>query len=545
MNGDYGGEYGNGGTSSSVRKCRLTEQLVFLTALLCGTACSICSKTMMQLRGVGVTGEVETFTKPIFQTFGMFIGMLAGLVTHWLVLAFKIPFPGYDHAAAASTAATALKDPPKTCPPTPSPPPPSQPAALLPAATEKDLLLPGSGAGAGAAAVLYVNGGEEAEGAAEAEEERHFRRLADKSSSSGGNGPPNGGGSGGGATPIWMYFLLAIPSVFDLAATTFCMMGLVYLDVSIYQLLRGSGIVFVALMKHHALGDRLYAFQWVGVFLNVISVILVGATAMLNSSPSSSAAAAAAASGGEMAGLDAFVEGDDRARHVATTAEALLGVVLVLSGAFVQALQFVFEEKVMSLESEAAVPPLLLIGMEGLWGTILCLILVYPLAYFIPGDDHGSYEDPFNTWYMLIHTPTIRWSFFVYFLAILGYNLFAALVTFLLNSVWHAILDNFRPITVWATDMFIFYVIYASSTGAGFGEPWTQYSWIQLLGMFVLLYGTAIYNAPNAGSIQLHGRWYHMFINCDNEYANVDFDQSWRSCTSRRSALLGSVHSHM
>lgn len=130
-------------------------------------------------------------------------------------------------------------------------------------------------------------------------------------------------------------------------------------------------------------------------------------------------------------------------------------------------------------------PPLLLIGMEGLWGTILCLVVVYPLVYFLPGDDHGSYEDPFNTWYMFVNERHIQIAFAVYFIAIFGYNFFAVLVTYLLNSVWHAILDNFRPITVWMTDLFIFYVISTS-----FGEQWTIYSWIQVAGMFVLLYGT-------------------------------------------------------
>ena len=86
--------------------------------------------------------------------------------------------------------------------------------------------------------------------------------------------------------------------------------------------------------------------------------------------------------------------------------------------------------------------------------------------------------------------------FLLYFLSIFFYNALAVLVTFMLNSVWHAILDNFRPITVWGTDLFIFYVITTA-----FGEEWTKWSYVQLAGLFVLLYGTAVYNAPHAGSI--------------------------------------------
>ena len=45
----------------------------------------------------GMTGNIENFSKPIFQTFGMFTGMTAGLVMHFIVKVFKISFPGYKH----------------------------------------------------------------------------------------------------------------------------------------------------------------------------------------------------------------------------------------------------------------------------------------------------------------------------------------------------------------------------------------------------------------------------------------------------------------
>lgn len=49
------------------------------------------------------------------------------------------------------------------------------------------------------------------------------------------------------------------------------------------------------------------------------------------------------------------------------------------------------------------------------------------------------------------------------------------------SAIWHAILDNFRPVSVWGTDLLIFYVV----TGGSFGEAWTPYSWLQLFGMLV------------------------------------------------------------
>jgi len=152
--------------------------------------------------------------------------------------------------------------------------------------------------------------------------------------------------------------------------------------------------------------------------------------------------------------------------------------------------------------------------MEGLWGLLICVCIMYPVAYYYPGEDHGSFENPFNTWVMLSNSLSVQLMFAVYFIAILLYNILACLVTYELDSVWHAILDNFRPATVWGADLLIFYCVTAA-----FGEPWNQpWSLLQLLGMFVLLYGTAIYNAPNPGSIKLTGGAVSCFIDCSEEY---------------------------
>ena len=110
-----------------------------------------------------------------------------------------------------------------------------------------------------------------------------------------------------------------------------------------------------------------HKFHWVGVFWNVISVVIVGATALL----------ATSGSNGNV-----------------TSAQTFMGVCLMMAGAFVQAVQFVFEEHVMKMDVTA--PPLLLIGMEGFWGTVLGIFVMYPIAYMMPGDDHGSVSSIFT-----------------------------------------------------------------------------------------------------------------------------------------------------
>mmetsp|Transcript_38011 Transcript_38011/g.94849 ORF Transcript_38011/g.94849 Transcript_38011/m.94849 type:complete len:130 (-) Transcript_38011:328-717(-) len=63
----------------------------------------------------------------------------------------------------------------------------------------------------------------------------------------------------------------------------------------------------------------------------------------------------------------------------------------------------------------------------------------------------------------------------------------------MLSSVWHAILDNFRPISIWATQLAIF-----SLTDGAHGEAWTRASYAQLVGLVVMLLGTAVYNGTVA-----------------------------------------------
>jgi len=129
---------------------------------------------------------------------------------------------------------------------------------------------------------------------------------------------------------------------------------------------------------------------------------------------------------------------------------------------------------------------------------------------------------------MLTNTPSIQVLMFFYCLSIFCYNLFAVLVTFSLSSVWHSILDNFRPTTVWVTDL----VLYYSSATKTLGEPWTPYSWIQLGGLCILVYGTMIYNAPDAGSIELRGEWYSLGLDFSHEYHEIQAQRRFSSMGS-------------
>ena len=49
------------------------------SGLVAGTGCIICSKTLFELKAVGISGVEETFEPQVFQPFVMFFGMLFAL----------------------------------------------------------------------------------------------------------------------------------------------------------------------------------------------------------------------------------------------------------------------------------------------------------------------------------------------------------------------------------------------------------------------------------------------------------------------------------
>ncbi|EOD03776.1 hypothetical protein EMIHUDRAFT_221947 [Emiliania huxleyi CCMP1516] len=162
--------------------------------------------------------------------------------------------------------------------------------------------------------------------------------------------------------------MLGLPAVFDLLSVRVLLMvaGLMHISASIWMLLRGGGIVFVALMKQFALGDR-------------------------------------------------------------------------LTCTFCQSLQYVYEEKVMAGDA----PPWLLIGMEGFFG-----------ARLLHERHHGVVESLPNTLLQIEHSQAIQRMALGFCVLALGFCVLVFIlnsfsVTFMLSSVWHAILDNFRPITIW------------------------------------------------------------------------------------------------
>lgn len=79
-----------------------------------------------------------------------------------------------------------------------------------------------------------------------------------------------------GSTP-W----LLIPALSDFTTTTLQFFGLMLIDPSVYQMLRGGVIIITALFSVIFLRKTISKNQILGIFLSVIGITIVGISALL------------------------------------------------------------------------------------------------------------------------------------------------------------------------------------------------------------------------------------------------------------------------
>lgn len=79
------------------------------------------------------------------------------------------------------------------------------------------------------------------------------------------------------------YTYIGIPALFDMAATTIMSYGLLYIDVSVMQMLRGAMIIFASCFNIWCLKRKIKKYQWVSVIGTVLALICVGISAIMGS----------------------------------------------------------------------------------------------------------------------------------------------------------------------------------------------------------------------------------------------------------------------
>lgn len=220
----------------------------------------------------------------------------------------------------------------------------------------------------------------------------------------------------------WCVCLL--PALCDVGGTTVSGIGLLFTSASVFQMLRGSIIVFAALLSVAFLDRKLYAFHWSGLFLTVVGISVVGVSSYMHASGSNKPG------GGHL---------------------EMLGNVLVIGSQLLSAVQMVVEEKYLKGRN---LPSEFVVGAEGCFGVLLMVFIMLPITYFLPGKDgDGVHENAIDAFVMLGNNMGLLITVLLYWCSIAFYNFFGLSVAKSLSSVHRTLIDACRTTLVWSIDI--------------------------------------------------------------------------------------------
>jgi drug/metabolite transporter (DMT)-like permease len=259
--------------------------------------------------------------------------------------------------------------------------------------------------------------------------------------------------------------LTAWAALFDVLATGLCSTGFLFIPASVWQLLRGAEMVFAQIMGVLFLGQEGLGFQWFGVAMCSLGIVLVGLASVWGADSS---------------------EGDDDGSG-GTTDLLLLGMGLALAGQVVQAAQVTAEEHLLK---ECDLPELQIVGFEGVWGGMMTLGLLAVL-YCVPGGDHGHFEDTADTAYLIWANGPLAACTLVYLFSCSTYNIAGIAVTGALTAVHRVMIEALRTAVVWGFGL----AVHSTNPDSKLGEAWTNYSPLEVAGFVLIILGQAVYGA--------------------------------------------------
>ena len=261
--------------------------------------------------------------------------------------------------------------------------------------------------------------------------------------------------------------LFVVPALCDIGATTLMNSALILMPVSIFQMTRGALVLWVGLFSVLFLHHRLRLYEWVSLVLVMLGVAVVGLSSLVVHDPRA---------------VLARVLGGAGVAESSPVADALLGLAMVLGAQVFAALQFVYEEKVMG---DHEVEPMLAVGLEGLFGSLLVLALMPVLHFFIGSTEwgRGGYFDMVTGWRQLVGVRRVLWGSVLCASSIALYNIFGLSVTRLVSATARSTIDTFRTLGITFISIALGWEVLQPLSGL-----------MQALGFASLAYGTFVFN---------------------------------------------------
>lgn len=260
---------------------------------------------------------------------------------------------------------------------------------------------------------------------------------------------------------------LALPALADICATTTMSVGLLLVPASIFQMCRGSLVLFVGIFSVFFLRRTLLLHQWAALVFVTFGVFIVGLSTVLSPLEPSSI-------GHE--GDNPQTIPDNLLNPGARN--AIIGMLMITGAQSLTATQFVIEEWILS---RYAIEPLRVAGLEGIFGTFMTTIGIL-VAYFSYGKTPAGFNGTFDVQSGLssILGNTQIWPAFLLFaVSIASFNFFGLSVTRSVSATSRSTIDTCRTLLIWTISMVL---------------GWESFRLLQLCGFVILVYATLLFN---------------------------------------------------
>ncbi|KAL3270893.1 hypothetical protein HHI36_021405 [Cryptolaemus montrouzieri] len=249
-------------------------------------------------------------------------------------------------------------------------------------------------------------------------------------------------------------FILWLPAFCDMVSTITLLFALYLTYASSYQMLRGSVIIFTAILSVPIFHRIPHVREITGIFLVMFGLTVVGVSDYFDK-----------------------LEDDDAKE----TKNVIVGDVMVVSAQFISAIQGILEEKFLV---DKNIPPLQAVGWEGILGFSSTALLLIPMYFIYVGEQFsnnakGTLEDVLDAFVQIGNNWKILLATIVAICSIAVYNFCALTVGSELSATTRQVLDSVRTVIVWTISVCFF------------GQ---KFQYIQLIGFLLLLAGMAFYN---------------------------------------------------
>lgn len=249
-------------------------------------------------------------------------------------------------------------------------------------------------------------------------------------------------------------------SMLDLTGSILATIGLMMVNSSIYQLFRGSIVIFTGIWSIVFLHRKLNYQHWMGMIVVVLGLFFVG--------------------------LSGFMNAINGKEDLGAGWKFLLGILLIAGGQVASGFHFVCQEKYLKVLD---LNPLYVIGCEGLFGTLVVSLICFPIVSAIPGSDCNKYENVADGYVMMTKSGMLLAWNLVSLVSMALFNALGLVVSKHLSCIHRTLIDACRSIAVWGAMLVVFY-----ASKSDYGEPWDKYSYFQIVGFGFLVLGTLLYN---------------------------------------------------